>query len=111
LFEKCAIWAYCKDKAGEGMTGLLSKLIWLAGIMQADVVIGSLAVPVLLNWKSELSKVRVIIKQVFWTYAAYILCTNLFFAIVSIFLRSELLAGTKLATSLCFFITLYWGAR
>ena len=88
-----------------------SELIRWAGYLQLGVVVGSLAVPYLLQWRNELLSVRTLIKQVFWTYAAYIFCTNLFFAVLSIFLAPNLTDGTELATAICLFITLYWGAR
>lgn len=91
--------------------GMITVLVRLAGYMQAGVVVGSLAVPYLLEWRKELHSVRTLIKQVFWTYAAYILCTNSFFAAVSIFLAPKLTDGSELATALCVFIALYWGAR
>ncbi|BBI31327.1 hypothetical protein [Cohnella abietis] len=85
-------------------------IIW-AGYMQLGVVVGSLAIPYLLQWRQELSSIRPLIRQVFWTYAAYILCTNLFMAILSIFLAPKLVDGSELSNAICIFITLYWGAR
>jgi len=86
-------------------------LIRLAGIMQLGVALGSLAVPYLLQWRSELSTVRLLTRQIFWTYAVYIFCTNLFFSILSIFLAPKLADGTELSTAMNLFIMLYWGAR
>ncbi|WP_221226833.1 hypothetical protein [Paenibacillus baekrokdamisoli] len=93
------------------MIGIGDKLILLAGYMQLGVVIGSFAVPFLLNWRSELAAIRKLTRQVFWTYAAYVLGTNLFFAILSISLTSSLTDGSELATAMCSFIALYWAAR
>lgn len=87
------------------------ELIRWAGVMQLGVVAGSLAVPYLLHWRQDLISVRALTRQVFWTYAAYIWFTNLFFAVLSIFLPSELIDGTALASAVCLFIALYWGAR
>ncbi|TVY04183.1 hypothetical protein [Cohnella terricola] len=86
-------------------------LIRLAGIMQLGVALGSLAVPYLLQWRSELSNVRLLTRQIFWTYAAYIFCTNLFFSVLSIFLAPKLADGTELSIAVNLFIALYWGAR
>jgi hypothetical protein len=93
------------------MEDILSKLVIASGAVQFAVVAGSLAVPYLLNWRGELVKVQTLIKQIFWTYAGYILCTNLFFAIVSVFATEGLLDGSRLATALNVFIALYWAAR
>jgi hypothetical protein len=88
----------------------VKSMIVIAGILQVALVIGSLAIPRLLNWKQELSKVSPLIKQMFWTYAGYILVTNLSFAIISSNPQA-LTDGSFLATSVTLFIGLYWGAR
>ena len=82
-----------------------------AGWGQLAVVIGSLGIPRALNWKGELQQVSPLIRQIFWTYAGYILCTNLAFAMVSIFSSESLTDGSPLALSVAGFITLYWFAR
>ena len=83
----------------------------LAGFLQIVLSIGSLAIPKLLNWKAELSRVSKIIAQMFWTYAGYILVINLSFGLVSVFGAQELLAGTFLSKSVSVFIFFYWLAR
>ena len=55
----------------------IQQLIWFAGLTLVGLVVGSLAIPRVLNWRAELSKVQPLIKQMFWTYAAYILVINL----------------------------------
>lgn len=90
---------------------ILKTMIFLAGISQIVLVIGSLAIPKLLNWKGELSKVSPLIKQMFWTYAGYILVTNLSFGVLSILSPASLVDGSFLATSISLFIGVYWGAR
>lgn len=64
-----------------------------------------------MNWKDELQKVGPLIRQIFWTYAGYILCTNLAFALVSILGSDGLTDGSSLAASVTGFITVYWFAR
>jgi hypothetical protein len=85
--------------------------IVVAGWGQLAVVVGSLGVPRALNWKDELQKVGPLIRQIFWTYAGYILCTNLAFALVSILGSDGLTDGSSLAASVTGFITVYWFAR
>ena len=86
-------------------------LIRLAGLAQIALVIGSLAVPRILNWRVELAKVQILIKQMFWNYAAYILVINLCFGLVSVFCYRELTDGSKLAMLLTGFIAVYWISR
>jgi hypothetical protein len=89
----------------------IQQLIYLAGIAQIALVIGSLAVPAVLNWRTELAKVRPLIKQVFWTYAAYILVINLCFGLVSALDFKELTNGTTLSMLVTGFVAFYWVSR
>ena len=86
-------------------------IITLAGIGQICLVIGSLAIPKMLNWSEETRKLTPLLRQVFWTYAGYILMTNLSFGLLSVMSPESLLAGSFLAKSVSLFITLYWLAR
>jgi hypothetical protein len=82
-----------------------------AGAAQLILVVASLAIPRWLNWKYDLAKLRPLTRQVFWTYAAYIWATNLSFGLLSTFCPQLLLDRSPLATAVCLFIALYWGAR
>lgn len=52
-----------------------------------------------------------LLRQMFWTYAAYILVINFCFGIVSIFGTEELVNHSFLAKSINLFIAVYWLAR
>jgi hypothetical protein len=86
---------------------------WLrvAGLAQIVLVIGSLIIPVILRWKIELAKVQTLIRQMFWTYAAYILVINLCFGLVSWFNFRELVNGSILSVYITGFIAMYWISR
>jgi len=73
--------------------------------------IGSSIIPRVLNWKKELGNVQPLIRQMFWTYAAYILVINICFGLISIFGTDELLNHSFLAQSITLFIGLYWFTR
>jgi len=85
--------------------------IIVAGWGQLAVVLGSLGVPRALNWKGELAPLSPLLRQIFWTYAGYILCTNLAFSLASILASESLSDGSTLAAMVCGFITTYWFAR
>jgi hypothetical protein len=89
----------------------IETLILTAGLAQIVLVIGSLAIPKILNWHGELTKVRPLIKQIFWTYAGYILGINLSFGLLSVFDSRDLTNGSKLAMIITGFIALYWISR
>lgn len=93
------------------MENWLLFLLKLAGFLQIAVCIGSLLIPKLLNWKGELVSVSNIIRQIFWTYAGYILVINFFFGIISIMGADYFLEKTFFAKSLSLFIFLYWLTR
>lgn len=90
---------------------LLTSVVSWAGIGQLILAAASLAIPGVLNWKTDLAKLRPLTRQVFWTYAGYIWSTNVAFGLVSTFLPDSLLGGTRLAACVTAFIALYWGAR
>jgi hypothetical protein len=75
------------------------------------LAIGSLAVPQLLNWRAELLKTSKLIKQMFWTYAAYILVINICFGLLSFFYYRELVDRGPLAALVNGFSALYWISR
>jgi len=89
----------------------LQQLIFLAGLAQIGLVLGSLAIPKILNWRSELAKVNLLIKQMFWVYAAYIVVTNVCFGLISVFAYRDLTNGSTLAMLINGFIAVYWLSR
>jgi len=82
----------------------------VAGVGQLALILASLAIPHVLRWREETAKLRPLTRQVFWTYAIYIWCTNLAFGLVS--LRPDwLLDRTPLAGCVTGFIAAYWVGR
>ena|SRR5688572_6921731 len=86
-------------------------LLKLAGILQIALCIGSLWIPKLLNWNLELSKLSKLIRQIFWTYAGYILMFNFSFGLLSFYGAEELLEKSFLSKAISVFIFMYWLAR
>ena len=88
----------------------LPALVFLAGVGQLALITASLTIPRVLRWREDTAKLRPLTRQVFWTYALYIWCTNLAFGLVS--LRPDwLLDRSQLAACLTGFITTYWVGR
>jgi hypothetical protein len=90
---------------------LLLKLVYWAGIGHFVLCLASLAVPKALQWRENLKKLQPLLRQMFWTYAGYILAINGWFGIISVWGTRELLAHTILAKSLTLLIALYWLTR
>jgi hypothetical protein len=89
----------------------LRTLVLLAGLGQIALASASLAIPRVLDFGAETAKLRPLLRQMFWTYAGYILCTNLSFGLLSAFAPGWLLDGSPLAAAVTGFIAVYWGAR
>ena len=90
---------------------IIVRLLLLSGIGHFVLCAGSLIIPKILNWKTHLSTLQPLLRQMFWTYAGYILVINFGFGFISFFGTEELLAGSFLAQSLTLFIALYWLTR
>jgi CBS domain containing-hemolysin-like protein len=86
-------------------------LIQAAGLIQLGISASSLAIPWLLGWKEEVARLRPLTKRVFWTYAGYILVTNISFGLLSLLMPEQLAAHTPLAIAVAGFIALYWLSR
>jgi hypothetical protein len=89
----------------------LRTLVFLAGLGQIALFAASLTIPSVLGWRQELAKVRPLVRQLFWVYAAYILVTNLSFGLLSALAPGWLLDGSPLAGAVSGFMAVYWGAR
>lgn len=89
----------------------MSAPLMLAGCGQIGLALGSLALPRILRWREDTSRLRPLTREVFWTYAAYIWVTNLCFGIISLAAPEWLLDGTPLARAVSAYIAAYWGAR
>ncbi|MDE0594730.1 MAG: hypothetical protein OSB65_05750 [Roseibacillus sp.] len=90
---------------------VLLLLLLLAGVGQFVLCAASPFIPLILKWPAQLRALPTLLRQVFWTYAAYILCTHLIFAAISVFAARWLLDGSVMATIMAGFIALWWGAR
>ncbi len=73
--------------------------------------VASLAVPRALSWKQHLETLPLLLRQMFWTYAGYILVINISFGVVTLLGADELLNGSFPAKSITLFIAVYWLAR
>jgi hypothetical protein len=92
------------------LAACLPALVLAAGLGQLALVAASLAIPRVLRWGEDTAKLRPLTRQVFWTYALYIWCTNLAFGLVSL-RPGWLLDRSPLAACVTGFITAYWVGR
>ena len=90
---------------------ILQSLLIIAGIGQIVLALGSIAIPRVLKWKEEVVKLRPLIRQLFWTYASFILMANFSFGLLSLVLPKSLMDGSALAACVTGFIGFYWLTR
>lgn len=86
-------------------------LVTLAGAGQLVLCLASPFIPVILKWPEQLRVLPKLLRQVFWTYAGYILGSHLIFALVSLSAARWLLDGSVAACILSGYIALWWSVR
>ena len=92
-------------------TDVLARLIFIAGLAQLGVLIASAIVPFRLNWKTELSSLSRLHRQMYWVYGGYVVLSIVAFALLSILNARELALGSGLARGVCAYIAVFWGIR
>ena len=90
---------------------ILELLIRLAALGHFIILIAGLLTPVALDWKAALAPLHPFLRQLFWTYGAFILMTNAAFAILSWTFAADMAGGSSVARGLAAFIAAYWLAR
>lgn len=90
---------------------LIQNMIFSCGIGHFALCIASLFIPRALHWNIHLKNLQPLLRQMFWTYAGYILVINFSFGIISMFGSHELLNRSFLAKSITLFVGMYWLTR
>jgi hypothetical protein len=83
----------------------------MAGAAQLGLAIASLTLPAVLGFRSETARLRPLLRQIFWVYAAYILGAHVAFGLLSLLAAPALVGRTTLAAAVCAFIATWWLAR
>jgi hypothetical protein len=89
----------------------LERLILLAGIAQLGILVASAMVPFQMKWRTELSVLSRLHRQMYWVYGGYVVLSIIAFALISIVNARELAGGSALARSVSFYIAVFWGVR
>ena len=83
----------------------------IGGILQLGVLIAAALLPKILDWKTNLPKLPKLQAQILKVYAFYICLMIVSLGTLSIAFADELLAGTVLTKTLCFFVAVFWAIR
>ena len=92
-------------------TNHLLTLLILAGIGQILLAAVSPLIPFVLRWREQTARLDTLTRQVFWTYAGYILVINLCFGLLSALRPGWLLTRAPLTSTVDGFIAAYWLTR
>lgn len=93
------------------MTIDLSTAIFVAGIGQLGVLVASSLVPLRLDWKTTLSPLPQLVRQLFWVYGGYVVLSIISLGLISLINSEELASGSRLARSFCAYAAMFWGIR
>ena len=85
--------------------------IWTSGVMHLLVAAANLVLPSALQYRSNLTKVSPIIRQIFIAHSAYIVLNLLAFAGLCLFYAPELAGGSPLGRMVSGYMALFWIAR
>lgn len=89
----------------------LNSAVRVGGFALFGLVIVSPLIPRILNWREDTAKLEPLTRKVFWTYACYTWAINLWFALITVCLSTQLLNKTPLAAAVSAFIAIYWLGR
>jgi hypothetical protein len=90
---------------------LLARLIFWAGVAQLSILIASALVPYRLQWRTALSSLSPLHRQMYWVYGGYVVMSIIAFALLSIANARELAGGSGLARGVCGYVAIFWGVR
>lgn len=83
-------------------------LIQTAGVVHWILIAVSFLLPKKLAYEENLSKVSLIIRQIFHIQHQLIIIVLAAFGALGVFFSHELLSGNSLATFICAFIAIFW---
>jgi hypothetical protein len=90
---------------------LLARLIFVSGLAQLSILIASAMVPYRLKWRTELSALPRLHRQMYWVYGGYVVMSIVAFALISIANSRELASGSGLARGVCAYVAIFWAVR
>jgi hypothetical protein len=92
-------------------TDTLTTSLFLAGCLQASILVASALVPSTLRWREELAPLPRLHRQMHWVYAGYVVLSIVAFAGISVLHARELAGGSALARTFCGYVAVFWGVR
>ena len=89
----------------------LIPLLQLAGIGHFGILIASVQVPTILDWKHQLALLNPFMRRLFWVYGVFIALTIVGFGTLTLTHLHELAAGGMMARAVAMLIAGFWVLR
>ena len=86
-------------------------LLQLAGAGQFGILLASVQVPAILDWKHELAPLHPFLRRLFWVYGVFIVLTIIGFGVITLTYVPELWEGGPLARGVAALMAVFWLAR
>ncbi|MFK5924556.1 MAG: hypothetical protein QM496_20460 [Verrucomicrobiota bacterium] len=85
--------------------------IYLGGIIHFLILFASVMAPKVMKWDDNLAKLPLMLRQMFWVYASFIVLTIVSFGSLTLLNVDAIVTGTGVARGLCAVIAIFWLAR
>lgn len=89
----------------------LNHLLLVAGFGHFGILIASVQVPKVLDWKHELAPLHPFVRQLFWVYGAFIVLMIAGFGTLTLMNAEALAAGSPLARGMAALVAVFWSVR
>ena len=86
-------------------------LIFIAGLAQWSILVASALVPRELEWRTTLSVLPKLYRQLFWIYGGYVVLGIIANGAVCVCFAAELANGSTFSRVVCGYIAIFWGVR
>lgn len=93
------------------MKELLEIGLLIGGGSLVILCLASFWIPKVLGFREKLAGLSPLMREMWWTYACYVLGSHMFFAVLALGFGDWLMSGTREAAAMCTFMLLWWSVR
>src|SRR4029078_12376408 len=89
----------------------LALLIFVGGVLHLGILLASVQVPKVLDWRTALKPLDPLSRQLIWVHGIFGALVIFGFGLVSLLFSADLASGSALARAVSGFIACFWAAR
>lgn len=93
------------------MKELLQIGLLIGGWSLVALAVASFWIPKVLGWREKLAGLTPLMRELWWTYSAYVWGSHVFFAILALGFGDWLMGGSGAAMAMSAFMLLWWSVR